>query len=54
MKKQVYAAPRVEVFELRIEESIAAGSVKVGPTQKNTEFTHEWEDTQTINRDYTW
>lgn len=53
-KKKPYDQPKVEVIVIEYENSIAVGSANVTPPKTATKFTHEWEQTEEITRDFTW
>ncbi|SEG24917.1 hypothetical protein SAMN05421877_10649 [Sphingobacterium lactis] len=52
MNKRTYESPCILVERIYTENSIAAHSIMVSPSTDS--FTHEWEDTQEVNKDYTW
>lgn len=51
-EKALYCVPNIDITYVKLESSIAASSIQVNPNANSIQ--HEWEDNQSITRDYIW
>ncbi|WP_118195470.1 hypothetical protein [Albibacterium indicum] len=52
--RRPYLSPDIQVINLELEHSIAAGSAEVTPTNMNGTILEEWEEDPDDNRTFEW
>ncbi|MFZ4861606.1 hypothetical protein ACL9RF_05420 [Sphingobacterium sp. Mn56C] len=52
--KKIYNSPSIVVFNVLLEEGIAAGSASVRPQDMNNEVYEQWIDDGTETKDLDW